>query len=401
MAGSCCSAPSSTSSGTASAPRSAAPTWSMRPRAVTTPARSTSPTATPPCGASSQPMFRDRTQAEWVALAVEHRHPARPRPPGRRRTPRRPPARRPSDRGRRRGARRRAVRLRRQAGDRRRRAVHGRGARRRASVSTPTRCSPPSATPTPRSPPSGRAAWCRDGPADLGPHHPALGGAPRPRHGGDRPRHRRARRRDRRDDVPTARRTFGPARPRPPAPWPADWRRGGDRVLQPRRADRHRVGGAAQRAVLHADLHVADRGRVRPHRRRRRRLGDRRERRPRIAGRLGGPAVRHAGAGTRWVAMSPGSTVVRRARCRGRRSARRRGRGVDDVLLLGHDRPAEGDAPAAARATGAVGEPAGAVPSPMSASAPTPCTCRPAPLYHAAPLGWSLGRAHGSAARSW
>ena len=161
------------------------------------------------------------------------------------------------------------------------------------------------------------------------------------------------------------------------------------------RADRHRVGGAAQRAVLHADLHLADRGRVRPHRRRLRRLGDRGERRPRIAGRRGGRAVRHAGADRAGWRCRRVRTVVRRARCRGRRSARRRGRGLEMFYSSGTTGRPKGD-PAAA-----LERPIAGAPNRSVTLVPRACYgfgadtvyLSPAPLYHAAPLGWSIGDA--------
>ncbi len=73
------------------------------------------------------------------------------------------------------------------------------------------------------------------------------------------------------------------------------------------------------------------------------------------------------------------------------RSARRRGRGVMDVLLVGHDGPAEGhrarrDDVRAVRSTGGTLVPLMVGMYGFTADSVYLC---PAPLYHAAPFGWS------------
>ena len=95
-------------------------------------------------------------------------------------------------------------------------------------------------------------------------------------------------------------------------------------------------------------------------------------------------------AGATHVAAGP--HVLRRVRRRvPGRAAGRRGRGLPDALLVGHDRPPQGRAPAAERASPSAPTP----PSPPCsgaswASATGDVYLSPAPLYHSAPLVWSM-----------
>ena len=161
------------------------------------------------------------------------------------------------------------------------------------------------------------------------------------------------------------------------------------------------LGGATGRALPHAHQLAPRRRRGRLHRRRLRRHRPRdlvpvRRPRDRV-----GPAARSGhDPPQRRRRASTASRTTRRRSPTSPGAARRRDRGRADVLLVGHDGPAQGHPASPPRRPVRHRRRRSTCSSACTASAPAPAISCPAPLYHAAPIGWSTAVPARSAAPS-